>query len=94
MASNATNGSAAQTGPRFLWALRSRKVQVSIVALIVSYAGYYGLNVPGELILGVLGTGIALVLGIAIEDHGEKTASTISIEGGTLERDTTLNGKV
>lgn len=89
MATETTN-----KGPKFLWALGSRKVQVSIVALVVSYAAYYGLNLPGEIILGILGTGISLILGIAIEDHGEKTASTISIEGGTLERDTTLNGKV
>lgn len=59
---------------RWLWPLRSRKVQVAVATVIVAYAAQVGMNVNEETIMAVLGVGVALILGIAHEDNGAKRA--------------------
>jgi hypothetical protein len=58
------------TWQRWLWPLRSRKVQVAIATVLVAYAAQAGLSVSEETIITVLSVGVALILGIAHEDAG------------------------
>lgn len=60
---------------RWLWPLRSRKVQVAVATLIVAYAAQAGLAVSEDTVLAVLGMGVALILGIAHEDAGRGSAA-------------------
>lgn len=60
---------------RWLWPLRSRKVQVAVATLIVAYAAQVGLEVSEDTVLAVLGMGVALILGIAHEDAGRGSAA-------------------
>lgn len=55
---------------RWLWPLRSRKVQVAVATCVTAYAAQWGFNVSEETLLGLVGVGIALILGIAHEDAG------------------------
>ena len=55
---------------RWLWPLRSRKVQVAVATVVAAYAVQAGLEVREETVLTVLGVGVALILGIAHEDAG------------------------
>ncbi len=55
---------------RWLWPLRSRKIQVAAATIIISYAAQGGLALNEETVLAVLGVGVALILGIAHEDAG------------------------
>jgi hypothetical protein len=55
---------------KWLWPLRSRKVQVAVATLVVAYAAQAGIAVGQEAVLTVLGVGVALILGIAHEDAG------------------------
>lgn len=55
---------------RWLWPLRSRKVQVAVATVIVAYAAQAGLLVSEETVVAVLSVGVALILGIAHEDAG------------------------
>lgn len=55
---------------RWLWPLRSRKVQVAIATVLVAYAAQAGLTVSEETVVTILGVGVALILGIAHEDAG------------------------
>ena len=55
---------------RWLWPLRSRKVQVAIATILAAYAIQAGLDVSEETVLTVLGVGVGLILGIAHEDAG------------------------
>jgi hypothetical protein len=55
---------------KWLWPLRSRKVQVAVTTLLVAYAAQAGLALSEETVLAVLGVGVALILGIAHEDAG------------------------
>lgn len=60
-----------QTGwRRWVWPLRSRKVQVALVTVIVAYAAQAGLAVDEATVTTVLAVGVALILGIAHEDAG------------------------
>jgi hypothetical protein len=61
---------------RWLWPLRSRKVQVAIATVVAAYAVQAGLDVHEETVLTVLGVGVALILGIAHEDAGAARASS------------------
>ncbi len=54
----------------WLWPLRSRKVQVALATLVAAYAAHYGLAVSEETVVSVVGVGVALILGIAVEDAG------------------------
>jgi hypothetical protein len=55
---------------RWLWPLRSRKVQVAAATVVVAYAAQAGLVLSEETTLAVLSVGVALILGIAHEDAG------------------------
>jgi hypothetical protein len=56
--------------------LRSRKVQVAIATVVVAYAAQAGLEVNDETIATVIGVGVALILGIALEDAGRAAATS------------------
>ncbi len=55
---------------KWLWPLRSRKVQVAVATVLVAYAAQAGLMVSEETVVAVLSVGVALILGIAHEDAG------------------------
>jgi hypothetical protein len=55
---------------RWLWPLRSRKVQIAVATIFVTYAAQAGLMLSEETVMTVLGVGVALILGIAHEDAG------------------------
>jgi hypothetical protein len=57
---------------RWLWPLRSRKVQVALATVIVAGAAQAGLEFSEQTVTTVLGVGAALILGIAHEDAGRK----------------------
>ena len=59
---------------RFLGPLRSRKVRVALATVLAAYAAEYHLEVSEEMILTILGVGVALILGIAHEDAARKSA--------------------
>jgi hypothetical protein len=61
---------------RWLWPLRSRKVQVALATIIVAYAAQAGLAVSDDTVLTVLGVGVALILGIAHEDAGRAAGTS------------------
>lgn len=64
------------SGVRYwLWPLRSRKVQVALATIIISFAAQAGWSLHEESVLTVLGVGIALILGIAHEDAGKNGSS-------------------
>ena len=54
--------------------LASRKVRVALATVLAAYGAEYGLDVGEELMLTILGVGVALILGIAHEDHGLRRA--------------------
>ncbi|MCH8853796.1 MAG: hypothetical protein IID41_14255 [Planctomycetes bacterium] len=56
--------------------LRSRKVRVALATVLAAYAAQYGLGVGEEIIHTVLGVGVALILGIAHEDAGSRSAAS------------------
>jgi hypothetical protein len=56
--------------------LCSRKVRVALATVIAAYAGQAGFGWDEQMILTVLGVGVALILGIAHEDAGSKSAGT------------------
>ena len=58
----------------WLWPLRSRKVLVALATVIASYAAQLGLNASEETVLSILGVGVTLILGIAVEDAGQKAS--------------------
>jgi len=53
--------------------LASRKVRVALATVLAAYAAEYGLGLSAEVILTILGVGVALILGIAHEDSGAKS---------------------
>jgi len=57
---------------RWLWPLRSRKVQVAVATVVTAWAAEAGLALSEETVLTVLGVGVALILGIAHEDAGRE----------------------
>lgn len=60
---------------RWLWPLRSRKVQVAVATVVTAWASDFGFGVGEETVLAVLGVGVALILGIAHEDAGRARSS-------------------
>ena len=57
---------------RIVKPLQSRKMRVAITTVAVAYAAEYGLGLSAELMMTILGVGVALILGIAHEDNGVK----------------------
>ncbi|QOJ15655.1 MAG: hypothetical protein HRU75_13835 [Planctomycetia bacterium] len=58
------------TWARWMWPLRSRKVQVAVATVVAAYAAQAGFVFSEETVVTVLGVGVALILGIAHEDAG------------------------
>ncbi len=56
---------------RWLWPLRSRKVQVALATVLVSFLANAGIVLSEETVLSVMGVGMALIVGIAHEDAGK-----------------------
>lgn len=52
--------------------LASRKVRVALATVLAAYAAEYGLGASEEVILTLVSVGVALILGIAHEDAGQK----------------------
>ncbi len=50
--------------------LGSRKVRVALVTVVAAYLAEAGLGVGEEVLLTILGAGVAVILGIAHEDAG------------------------
>lgn len=69
---------------RLFHPLASRKVRVALTTLVVAYATEFGLRLGSDMVLTVLGVGVALILGIAHEDAGRNVA---------LSRNTALERK-
>lgn len=59
---------------RWLWPLASRKVQVALATVAAAWAAQAGLDWNEERITSILAVGVALILGIAHEDAGAKSA--------------------
>jgi hypothetical protein len=53
--------------------LQSRKVRVALATVVAAYMAEYGLNVSEEIVLTIVGMGVSLILGIALEDAGSKS---------------------
>jgi hypothetical protein len=69
---------------RVLRPLQSRKVRVALATVVAAYLAEYGLNVSEEIVLTIVGMGVSLILGIALEDAGTKSsaASGAGVGGG------------
>ncbi len=61
---------------RLVQPLASRKVRVALVTVAAAFAAEFGLNVSEELLLTILGVGVALILGIAHEDAGKSASES------------------
>jgi len=59
---------------RIVKPLQSRKVRIALVTVIGAYAAEWGLDVSDEILMTIVGVGVALILGIAHEDNGVKAA--------------------
>ena len=57
---------------RWLWPLRSRKVLVAVATCVVAWAAEANIVLSPETVLVVLAAGVSVIVGIAIEDAGEK----------------------
>ena len=57
---------------RLVGPLKSRKVRVALATVLGAYAVEYGFGASEEMILTLLSVGVALILGIAHEDNGQK----------------------
>lgn len=60
---------------RWLWPLRSRKVQVALATLVAAWGAQAGWDVSEESVLTIVSLGVALILGIAHEDAGRARGS-------------------
>ena len=74
---------------RIVQPLKSRKVRVALATVIAAYAADYGLNVGTEILVTILSVGVAVILGIAHEDHGTKSRPVSTLQpygsGGNAE---------
>ena len=73
---------------RIVKPLQSRKVRVALTTVIAAYLVEAGLEVSEEMILAILGVGVAVILGIAVEDSGAKSAQLVELPMATLESTT------
>ncbi len=55
--------------------LKSRKVRVALVTVIAAYLAEWGVGASEEVVLTIVSVGVALILGIAHEDNGAKSAA-------------------
>ena len=52
--------------------LASRKVRVALATVLSAYGAQWDLGVSEEMVLTIVSVGVALILGIAHEDNGQK----------------------
>lgn len=57
---------------RIVQPLMSRKVRTALTTVIVAYLAKSGLDVSDDVVYGIVGVGVAIILGVAIEDNGAK----------------------
>ena len=55
---------------RLVRPLASRKVRVAFATVVAAWGAEWGLGISEEVVLTILGTGVALILGVAVEDAG------------------------
>lgn len=60
---------------RHLWFLASRKVQAALATIIAAVCVQYGHEMNETTIQAIIAVGVAIILGIAIEDHGRNSAA-------------------
>ena len=60
---------------RWIGPLASRKVRLALATVLASYAAEAGLNWGADRIYAIIGVGVALILGVALEDAGYKVAN-------------------
>jgi hypothetical protein len=65
--------------------LQSRKVRVAVATVVAAYLAEYGLNVSEEIVLTIVGMGVSLILGIALEDAGSKSTAGPGSRAGNGE---------
>jgi hypothetical protein len=65
--------------------LQSRKVRVALATVVAAYLAEYGLNVSEEIVLTIVGMGVSLILGIALEDAGSKSTAAPGVRAGSGE---------
>lgn len=62
----------------FVWIilspLKSRKIRTALATIIAAYIAQAGLKVSPEIVNTILGVGLAVIAGTAIEDHGRNVA--------------------
>ncbi len=61
---------------RLINPLKSRKVRVAMTTVAVAVLAEYGFDVDENIVFAIIGVGTAIILGIAHEDHGAKSAKT------------------
>lgn len=59
---------------KWLWPLKSRKVQVALATIIVAWAAQAGWILTEDTVVTVLVFGASLIGGIALEDAGAKSS--------------------
>lgn len=55
--------------------LQSRKVRIAIATVVAAYLAEFGLDVSDTVVMSIIGAGMAIIGGIAVEDHGKHVAS-------------------
>jgi hypothetical protein len=63
---------------RYLWWLRSRKVQVGLVGIASSIASTYGLHLNADVAYTILAIAVAIIFGISHEDAGTKIGTALA----------------
>ncbi|MCO6436528.1 MAG: hypothetical protein J5J06_05525 [Phycisphaerae bacterium] len=72
---------------KLLRPLQSRKVRTAIATVIVAYLAEAGINVSETTMIGIIAVGVSIILGIAIEDAGQKSAGKANgVADGGAER--------
>lgn len=64
---------------RLIQPLRSRKVRVAVTTVVVAYLAEWGLAVSDSTVYTIIGAGTAVILGIALEDAGEKSGQRSAV---------------
>lgn len=67
--------------------LRSRKIRTALATVLVAFLAEWGLDISDEKLYAIISVGVAVILGIAIEDNGAKggTEITVSTDKVTAE---------
>lgn len=58
---------------RWIWPLKSRKVQVAFATVLAAFAAEFGFNASDEALTTLVALGVSLILGIAHEDAGKSS---------------------